>query len=82
MLNDIELQKKVEILTNKLKLGLFKEVVECPLLSSFVLAVVYFSVKILKRAAKRLALVFDILVFKNQSGLCQAVISNFGSSCT
>ena len=28
MLNDIELQKKVEILTNKLKLGLFKEVVD------------------------------------------------------
>ena len=28
MLTDIELQKKVEILTNKLKLGLFKEVVD------------------------------------------------------
>ena len=28
MLTDIELQKKVQILTNKLKLGLFKEVID------------------------------------------------------
>ena len=28
MLNDIELQKKVEVLTNKLKVGLFKEVID------------------------------------------------------
>ena len=28
MLTDLELQKKVEILTNKLKVGLFKEVID------------------------------------------------------
>ena len=28
MLTDIELQKKVEVLTNKLKAGLFKEVID------------------------------------------------------
>ena len=28
MLTDIELKKKVEVLTNKLKVGLFKEVID------------------------------------------------------